>query len=97
MTTREDYAHYRYRGCLGGLPAFSLYNSSCPPAAAQLIISTRATELSTIWGVGHMAMKVGSPKGGLKAVGRRTDTVGFSIGEAQEGFHFRSAGAAISG
>ena len=40
-----------------------------------------------VWGIGHLAMKVGSPNEGLKAVGQRTDTLGLSIGKAQEGYH----------
>lgn len=40
-----------------------------------------------VWGVGHVAMKVGSSTEGLKAVGSRTDSVGLSIGRAQEGYY----------
>lgn len=41
-----------------------------------------------IWGVGHMAMKAAAPREGLKAIGRRTDVVGISVGSLQEGTHF---------
>lgn len=40
-----------------------------------------------IWGIGHMAMKPGTPSEGLKAVGRRTDVVGISAGRSQEGMY----------
>lgn len=40
-----------------------------------------------IWGIGHMAMKPSTSNEGLKAVGRRTDTVGVSTGKLQEGVH----------
>ncbi len=41
-----------------------------------------------IWGIGHMVMKPGAPHEGLRAIGRRTDTVGISGGKLQEGLHF---------
>jgi hypothetical protein len=41
-----------------------------------------------IWGVGHMAMKVGAPNEGLKAVGCRTDVVGVGVGSLQKDVHF---------
>jgi hypothetical protein len=40
-----------------------------------------------IWGVGHMAMKVGTPNDGLKAVGRRTDVVGVAVGSLDKDVH----------
>ena len=40
-----------------------------------------------IWGIGHMAMKPSASSEGLKAVGRRTDVVGISIGKLQEDIH----------
>src|ERR1700680_3134687 len=40
-----------------------------------------------VWGFGHIAMKVGKPNEGLKAVGHRTDSAGLSIGKTQEGYH----------
>jgi hypothetical protein len=40
-----------------------------------------------VWGIGHVAMKVGLSNEGLKAVGHRTDSLGLSIGKAQEGYH----------
>ncbi len=40
-----------------------------------------------VWGIGHMAMKPSAPNGELKAVGRRTDVVGISIGRSQEEAH----------
>lgn len=40
-----------------------------------------------IWGIGHMAMKPGTSNEGVKAVGRRADTLGVSIGKLQEGAH----------
>jgi hypothetical protein len=40
-----------------------------------------------IWGIGHMAMKPSASREGLKAVGRRTDVVGISIGKLQEDIH----------
>ena len=46
-----------------------------------------ADEIEHVWGVGHVAMKVGLLNEGLKAVGFRTDSVGLSIGSAQEGYH----------
>lgn len=47
-----------------------------------------------IWGVGHMAMKPGAPSEGLKAVARRTDVVGVSLGKLQEGMHLEVGWAA---
>ncbi|SPD74812.1 exported hypothetical protein [uncultured Desulfobacterium sp.] len=38
-----------------------------------------------IWGLGHMAMKVSAPDGGIKAVGKRTDIAGISISRTKEG------------
>jgi hypothetical protein len=40
-----------------------------------------------IWGIGHMAMTPGTPSEGVRAIGRRTDTVGFSVGKLQEGVY----------
>jgi hypothetical protein len=39
-----------------------------------------------VWGIGHIAMKVGPPNEGLKAVGRRTDSLGFSMGKGEVGY-----------
>jgi len=39
-----------------------------------------------VWGLGHVAMKIGQPNEGLKAVGYRTDSVGLAVGKAQEGY-----------
>jgi hypothetical protein len=39
-----------------------------------------ATATEHLWGIGHMAMRVGVPNEGLKTLGYRTDVVGFSIG-----------------
>jgi hypothetical protein len=39
-----------------------------------------ATGTEHIWGFGHMAMTASASNEGLKAVGRRTDVVGISVG-----------------
>ncbi len=41
-----------------------------------------------IWGIGHMAMKSVPANEGVKAVSRRTDLAGFSIGRLEEGIYF---------
>jgi len=40
-----------------------------------------------IWGMGHMAMKIGAPHEGLKAVACRTDVVGVAVGSLQNDVH----------
>lgn len=47
-----------------------------------------ATGTEHIWGIGHLALKHGTPIEGLKAVGRRTDTVGVLIGRLENDAHF---------
>ncbi len=48
-----------------------------------------------IWGVGHMAMKVGSTAVELGSVARRTDVLGVSVGRRQdEGAHLEIGWAA---
>jgi hypothetical protein len=37
-----------------------------------------------IWGIGHMAMKPGAPREGLKVLARRTDVVGLTLGKLQQ-------------
>lgn len=46
------------------------------------------TGVEQIWGIGHMAMKPGSPNEGVRAIGYRTDTIGVSIGKTKEESHF---------
>jgi hypothetical protein len=44
-----------------------------------------ATGTEHIWGFGHLAMKPGAPTEGVRAVARRTDIIGLSVGKVQEG------------
>jgi hypothetical protein len=46
-----------------------------------------ATGTEHVWGFGHLAMQPGKPNQGVKAVARRTDIVGLSVGRIQEGVY----------
>lgn len=65
------------------LPTILLTTAGC---ALHYFDAETGTE--HIWGIGHMAMKPGAPSEGLKAVGRRTDVIGVSLGRLQQDVHF---------
>jgi hypothetical protein len=69
------------------LPAVLIWGFlACQSCAVHYFDPATGTE--HIWGIGHLAVKHGSPTEGVKAVGRRTDTVGVLIGQLDKEAHF---------
>jgi hypothetical protein len=78
----------RKGGSIGSSDRFSHCGTCCfagSGCAVHYFDAKNNTE--HIWGVGHMAMKVGAPNEGLKAVAVRTDVVGVAVGSLQKDVH----------
>ena len=50
---------------------------------AKKLLYDAGNGIEHFWGIGHLAMKVGSSTEALRAAGYRTDSVGLSIGRIQ--------------